>query len=149
VAIAVVLAATLLGVPASAHARSVVVEDGAGDTIDPGLDITSAAFKNRERAVVVTVTFTRDRRGEVIVAIDRRKRPFVRLVSLHRRHGPDNTFMITQSSPDACHRVSSDWDRANGVLRLRMPAGCLGDGDYPNVDRSSQLRSSAGDWFRT
>src|SRR4028119_2208652 len=75
----------LLAVPGSAQARSILVEDPAGDTIDPGLDMTRATFKNRDLAVVVTIAFTRDRRGEVIVAIDGRARPLVRIVSPHRR----------------------------------------------------------------
>jgi hypothetical protein len=130
--IAAGLAGTLLlAVPSSAQARQILVEDPAGDTIDPGLDMTSATFRNRDRAVVVTIAFTRDRRGEVIVAVDGRTRPPVRIVSQHRRQGPDRTFLITRTNDEApCRGLSSDWDRAEAVVQLRMPARCLGNGNY-------------------
>ena len=124
--------AMLLAVPVPAQARAILVEDEAGDTIDPGLDMTRVNFKNGERAVVITVEFTRDRRGEVIIAMDGRRRGIgASIVSQHRRQGPDTTFLITRDGDDApCPRLSSHWDRPEATLQLRMPATCLGDGNY-------------------
>jgi len=131
VAVATSLAATLLAFPAPAHARSLSVPDEAGDTIDRGLDITSVTFKNRDKAVVVGFEFTRDRRGEVIVAMGARRGPSVRIISQHPRTGRDNTFLIDRSGDEVpCEKLSSDWDRAAATLKLRMPAECLGSGNY-------------------
>lgn len=125
------LASALLVVPAPAHAEQVTVDDGPGDTIDPGLDITTVSFKNRDQAVVVDLSFTRDRRGEIIVAIASRGGPLLRIISQHPASGDDKIFLIERSDEEVpCRGLSSEWDRAAATLRLRMPSRCLGGGDY-------------------
>ena len=125
------LTAALLIVPSPAQARQVTVVDEPGDTIDPGLDITSVSFKNRDSAVVVDFTFTRDRRGQIIVAIDSRGGPVVGIISQHPASGDDKTFLIERNGEEVpCRGLSSDWNRAAATLRLRLPSRCLDGGDY-------------------
>lgn len=57
------LVAVFIVVPAPASAQRITVTDEAGDTLDPGLDITSVVFKNRDRGVVATFEVVRDRRA--------------------------------------------------------------------------------------
>jgi hypothetical protein len=120
----------LLVVSAPAEARQLTVVDEPGDTIEPGLDITSVSFKNRDSAVVVDLTFTRDRRGGIIVAIDSRRSAVSRIISQHPVSGDDETFLIGPRDVVPCRRLSSEWNRAAATLRLRMPSHCYDGGDY-------------------
>ena len=125
------LTTAMLVVPAPAEARQVMVVDGPGDTIDPGLDITTVSFRNRDQAVVVDLAFTRDRRGEIIVAIDSRDGPVLRIISQHPASGDDRTFLIGRSDDQVpCRGLSSDWDRAAATVRFRLPSRCFDGGDY-------------------
>ena len=45
---------------APAHAAELTVTDDTGDAVGRGLDITSAQVRNRDSAVVATVTFDRN-----------------------------------------------------------------------------------------
>ena len=134
VALALAVVAGVLGVAGPAQARQVVVSDQAGDTTEPGLDITSATFRNRDRAIVATLTFVRDRPGAVIVGVRARKGPSVGIVSRHHRHGADEVFAFSRRSGGAaCSRVTSDWSRARATVTLRLPARCLNKGNYGAV----------------
>ena len=125
------LTTALLVVPGPADARHATVVDEPGDTLDPGLDITRVSFRNRDHAVVVDFAFRRDRRGEIIVAMDSRGGPLMRMISQHPVSGPDKTFLIDRSGEEVpCRGLSSDWSRADATVRLRMPSRCLDGGDY-------------------
>lgn len=135
-ATAIALAAALIAMAAApAQARQVVVSDPSGDTSSPGLDFTSAAFHNRDRAIVTTFTFASDRRGVFFIGVKARTGPAVAIISRHRRTGPDKVFVVSRSgaAPAPCARVSSDWSRASATVRLRLPARCLDDGNYGAV----------------
>jgi hypothetical protein len=130
-----ILSAALLAVSApAAQARSILVGDPAGDAAGPrpGLDITSVAFHNRDRAVVVDLSFVRDVRGVVIVALRTRQHRMAAVVaSLHRRTGPDTTFLVGHKT--SCRGLTSAWNRAAATLSLRVPAGCVLSGNYGAV----------------
>jgi hypothetical protein len=131
---AAILTAALLALSAPADARSVAVGDPAGDAAGPrpGLDITSAVFHNRDRAVVVDLTFVRDVHGVVIVALrTRQHRSAGVVVSKHRRTGPDTTMLVGHNT--TCRRVTSTWDRGAATLSLRVPAACVLRGNYGAV----------------
>jgi hypothetical protein len=132
--VAAILTAALLALSAPAQARSSLVGDPAGDAAGPrpGLDITSVDFHNRDRAVVVDLSFVRDVRGVVIVALGTRQhRVAAVVVSKHRRTGPDTTSLVGHRS--SCRGVASAWDRAAAALILRVPAACVLNGNYGAV----------------
>lgn len=132
--VAALLTTALIALSAPAQARSIVVGDPAGDAAGPrpGLDITSVAFHNRDRAVVVDLTFVRDVRGVVIVALGTRQRKMAAVVvSKHRRTGPDTTFLVGHKT--SCGGLTSAWDRSAATLSLRVPAGCVLSGNYGAV----------------
>jgi len=81
-------------------------------------------FANRDRAVVATLTFTRDRRGKIIVAIGTRDRRIAAVAAIkHHGQGSDKTSL-------ACNGVTSHWNRPGATLQLRLPAGCINAGNY-------------------
>jgi hypothetical protein len=132
---AAILTAALLALSAPAQARSILVGDPAGDAAGPrpGLDITSVAFHNRDRAVVVDLSFVRDVRGVVIVAVRTRQHPVAAVVvSKHRRSGPDATFLVGHKR--SCSGLASAWDRSAASLSLRVPAACVLNGNYGAVE---------------
>jgi hypothetical protein len=132
--VAAILTAALLALSAPAQARSILVGDPAGDAAGPrpGLDITSVAFHNRDRAVVVDLSFVRDVRGVVIVAIrTRQHRVAAVVVSKHRRTGQDSTFLVGHKT--SCRGLTSAWNRAAATLSLRVPAACVLTGNYGAV----------------
>lgn len=142
--------AILLAVTAPAQAEGITITDKFGDTIDPGLDITGFTVSNRDRAVVIDFEFKRDRRGEVIVAVDFRHGPGAVLVSQHPRRGPDNLlfFECGDDSPDPCIGLSYDWNRPAASLSLRVPARCVAGGNYGAVRTWALIegfRSSSSD----
>lgn len=124
-----------LGIPAPAHAERVAIGDEVGDTTGTGLDFTGVVLRNRDHAVVARMTFERDRRGEVIVAIRVRGHGLVaRVVSAHRRRGNDRVRLLTADSDNApCEGLRSTWNREAAKMRLRLPSKCLLDGDYGAV----------------
>ena len=131
---AAILTVALLALSGPAQARSVLVDDPAGDAAGPrpGLDITSVDFHNRDRAVVVNLSFVRDVRGVVIVALrTRQHRVAAVVVSKHRRTGPDTTFLVGHKS--GCRGLASAWDRGAATLSLRVPAACVLHGNYGAV----------------
>jgi hypothetical protein len=132
--VAAIVTAALVALSAPAQARSILVGDPAGDAAGPrpGLDITSVDFHNRDRAVVVDLSFVRDVRAVVIVALrTRQHRVAAVVVSKHRRTGPDTTFVVGHKS--GCRGLASAWDRAAATLSLRVPAVCVLNGNYGAV----------------
>ncbi|MDX6317638.1 MAG: hypothetical protein QOD35_1038 [Nocardioidaceae bacterium] len=132
--VAAILTAALLALSAPAQARSILVGDPTGDAAGPrpGLDITSVAFHNGDSAVVVHLSFVRDVRGAVIVALRTRQHRVVAVVvSKHRRTGPDTTFLVGHKA--SCRDLTSTWDRATATLGLRLPAACVLNGNYGAV----------------
>jgi len=128
------MACALVAVATPASAQQVTVVDEARDASAPGLDITSGTFRNNDHAVVTSATFTRDRRGDVVIAVKARRGPLVGIVSRHRGSGADNTFLINRGGDKVpCRGLTGDWDRDAATLRLRMPAKCLADGNYGAV----------------
>jgi hypothetical protein len=129
-AAASVLTLALVAVPGSAQAERVTLADPPGDTRRAGLDITSATFANRDRAVVATLTFERDRPGAVFIGVKGRHGRVVAVVrSLHRQQGPDKVSLVERERP--CRALSSSWNRATATITVRLPSRCVvREGDY-------------------
>ena len=127
------MACSLVVVPAPAQARSITVTDEARDTIDPGLDITSVQFRNRDRVIQAAFTFRRDRRGEVIVLAKTRNGPAVKIIIQHPREGDDKAFVINGRGKKVPCRLTHVWDRSAASVTLRMSSKCLDDGNYGAV----------------
>ena len=128
---AAVMALTALVTAASpAQAQRLAVDDASADTDGPGLDITKVTFHNRDRAVVANLEFVSDRRGTVIVFVKARYGSNVRMVSHHPAQGPDKTLFVTGDKVGHCEGFSTDWNRREATLKMRMPSRCLDDGDY-------------------
>jgi hypothetical protein len=120
-----------LAVAVPAQAQRITVRDDAGDTIDPGPDITSVSFRNRDHAVVVVFRFVNDRRGEVIFPVRARGLGFIGgVVSQHPHQGPDHVIFYTRPGRTPCPRLTSDWNRPIAKVKIRVPSGCLNGGDY-------------------
>lgn len=124
-----------VGVPGPATAAGVAIVDKVGDTTGSGLDFTGVVLHNKDHAIVAAMTFKRDTRGEVIVAIRARGHGLVaRVVSAHRRQGGDQLRLFTNGNDDTpCLGLRSTWDREAARMRLRLPSACLLDGDYGAV----------------
>ena len=114
----------------NANADRVTFTDARGDTESRGLDIISGTVRNKDNAVVVLVQFARDRRATVAILTKTRDEPVIAIVSVHRRSGPDTTFVQSRHAKIPCPGVSSDWNRSAATLKLRMPATCLNQGNY-------------------
>jgi hypothetical protein len=132
---AILVSGSVVASAAPATAERLSTSDPAGDTPQPGLDITRAAFANGDRAIVTRLTFRRDRPGTVVVKVKARHGRSVYIVSEHLRTGPDDTFLFEPGTEGAtrCRGLASSWDREAALLRLRMPARCLDDGNYGAV----------------
>ena len=130
-AAALLAGGTLAATAAPATAERLRLNDEAGDTMANGLDITRAAFANRDRAVVVDLKFVSDKPSLVAVLIRARDGSRVWIVSRHARRGPDDTLLAQPRRGEVpCAGLTSDWDRRAAEVRLRMPSRCLDDGNY-------------------
>lgn len=132
---ALTLALTAPALPASA--QRVTVADPAGDATEPGLDIVSATFRNRDRAVVARVAFTEAVRGDLIVSVDPRGATGLRLVSEHRPRRTTRNYIVPGSFTDLaprpairCRGFRVVWNTEIEVARMRMPSRCLHYGNY-------------------
>jgi hypothetical protein len=135
---------------APAHAAELTVTDDTGDAVGRGLDITSAQVRNRDSAVVATVTFDRNVRGDVIVSLDARNGSGLRIVHQHRLNSRDRTFVLpgsfTQEGVDRrCRAVSGDWRPKAASVTLRLPARCLDEGNYGAVRFAVLTEGGSGD----
>jgi hypothetical protein len=119
--------------PAPANAAAVALTDDSGDTLEPGLDFTAIRERNTDRAVVARITFARDRRSEIIIAVRPRHHAAetVRIVAVHRREGEDRIFLIDNDSEKVtCGGLRSTWDRDTATMKMRLPSRCVNGGDY-------------------
>jgi hypothetical protein len=131
-------AAVLLLGAGPAAAQRAAVEDPAGDATNRGLDITAAAVRNLDHAVVVRVRFVASVRGDVIVSVDPRRARGVRLVSEYRPAGTTENFVLIGAFTDRgpggravqCPGFRVRWSDEEPVVTMRMPSRCLNDGDY-------------------
>jgi hypothetical protein len=125
----------LLGIPGPANAEGIAIVDQAGDKTGAGLDFTNVSVRNKDQAIVTVMTFKRDRRGEIIVAVRARGHGLVaRVVSAHPRQGADQLRLFTRGNDATpCPGLRSTWDRDAAEMRLRLPSKCLLDGDYGAV----------------
>lgn len=136
---------------AAAQGARLSVPDPAGNYTGPGLDITSAQVRNRDSAVVATVAFDRDVRGDVIVSLDARRGSGLRIVHRHRLERRDRTFVVPGSfhqpggSSEGCRGVSGDWHPRSASMTLRLPARCLDDGNYGAVRFAVLTEGRRGD----
>jgi hypothetical protein len=122
--------------PAPANAAAVAVTDDSGDILEPGLDFTAIKVRNTDRAVVATITFARDRRSEIIVAVRPRHHDaeMVRFVAVHLREGDDRMFLVDNDSEKVkCGGLRSTWDRDAATMKMRLPSRCVNGGDYGAV----------------
>ena len=130
----VVASALLLSTATMAQAEQISFENAVGDKKAPGLDIVKASISNRDRAVVAKVTFRKDRRGVVSIGIMRRNKLWAAMDTKHRLSGPDSNYIRIGSAGNVrrveCDGLTSDWNRRKALLRMRMPAECLGGGNY-------------------
>jgi hypothetical protein len=135
------LATTTLTAPA--HAQEVEIVDPAGDAANPGLDVTSVTLNSLDRTIVVTATFTKVRRGDLIVSIDPRGRDGVRLVSERAKDGTTTDAVLPgaftdkgiQEEPAAldCPGYRVSWVPKQKRVQLVLPASCLNGGNYGAV----------------
>lgn len=124
--------------------------DDTGDAVGRGLDITSAQVRNRDSAIVATVAFDRNVRGDVIVSLDARHGSGLRIVHEHRLDSRDRTFVVphlfTQEGVDRrCKAVSGDWHPRATSVTLRLPARCLDAGNYGAVRFAVLTEGRSGD----
>lgn len=130
-----------------AQARQLTVTDPAGDTSTPGLDITSAQVRNRDHAIITTVSFVRDVRGNLIVALTARNGSGLRVVYERRPAGTDRTFVLpgsfARTAGSFCQGVSGEWNARSRSVTLRLPSRCLDGGDYGAV-RAAVLTENRG-----
>lgn len=126
-------AAGIVLVAAPAQAQHLSVADAAGDSVGAGLDITDVTFRNRDHSVVSELSFTRDRRGTLVVKVKARHGSALAIVSRHPRRGPGKTFLVDKSGRVPCGGLTSDWNRNAATALLRMPARCLDEGNYGAV----------------
>ena len=145
------LSLLLLTAPA-ADARSLSVDDPAGDAPTGQLDITQVTVENRDRRVRATVTTAELTRGSVIVSVDRRGGTGVRLVSSRRADGTENARVYSGAFTDGdgidpvvvpCPRFRVVWDDDTDSVVLSMPSRCWNGGDYGAL-RFSALTEKAG-----
>jgi hypothetical protein len=122
-----------VGVPAQAE-RITVSDEAGGDAPSWLLDITQFRISNRDRAVVVKLTFLDDEPGAIIVGVQpRHRRLGVNIMTVHRRRGPDRTYLKSGGDKIPCIGLSSEWRRREAELTLRLPARCMAKGNYGAV----------------
>jgi hypothetical protein len=139
---------------APAHAAVGTVDDEAGDASETGLDITGARLDNGDDALVVRVRFDRVRRGDLIVSVDPRGAAGLRLVSKYRPNGNTRNRVLPYAFSDtgdepapatSCRRFRVRWNQERDAARLRLPAGCLQDGEYGDVRFAVLTEDGGGD----
>lgn len=124
-------------VPPAAAERLEVV-DPSGDTFSGSslLDITTVVVRNRSRAIVAKVEFTRAGKGDLIVHFQTDSEPdrvLAAVVSHHRpRRGDRNTFAATDGAED-CAGMRITWNHELDLARIRLPSTCLAQGAYDEV----------------
>jgi hypothetical protein len=127
----------------AAEAEQLTITDPAGDARAGGLDITGVHIRNRDHAIRTTVLFVRDHPGWVIVAVKVRQGPLLRVVSRHRASGPDKVMLINRRGREVqCGGLTSTWDRSAATVQLRLPSGCVRDGNYGAIRSSWTLIES-------
>lgn len=142
-------AGVLILAAAPAQAQQVSVTDPAGDSSGRGLDITGAQIRNRDSAILSSVSFARDVRGDVIVSLGARHGSGVRVVYEHRIDRLDRTYVVAgaftpaRAADSVCEGASGDWHPRSASVTLRLPSHCLDDGDYGAV-RAAVLTEGRG-----
>ena len=148
-ALAGISATLLLAVTPPAVAQQVEVVDKPQDNEVPGLDIVTVNAQNNDRAVEVTVTFSRVLRGDLFVSVRARgTNDGVRIVSKRRPQTGDETYLLPGSfggrgGAIRCRDLTGTWDPNAETMELRMPSRCLVRGNYGAV-RFSVLTEQAG-----
>ncbi len=128
--------ALLLGAAPSASAQQTAADDAAGDTDQPGLDVTQIELRNAEAAVRSRISFVEDRRGRVVLIVDPRRAGAqkVAVISRHRPQGLDTTRVIRRDGETvACPRAAIVYDASDDTGSARLPSSCLAGGDYGSV----------------
>ncbi|MDQ3663197.1 MAG: hypothetical protein M3353_00860 [Actinomycetota bacterium] len=149
-ALAGISATLLLAVTPPAVARQVDVVDKPQDNQSPGLDIVTVNAQNNDRAVEVTVTFSRVLRGDLIVSVLARgtdRSDGVRIVSERRPRTGDETYLLPiafgRGGTLRCRGLTGVWNSDADTVVLRMPSRCLVRGNYGAV-RFAVLTEQAG-----
>jgi hypothetical protein len=138
-------AASLTTMASPAEAEQLTIADPAGDAQAGGLDITGVHIRNRDHAILSTVTFVRDRPGLVIAAVKVRRGPFLRVVSEHRSSGADSVVLVNRRGREVpCGGLTSEWDRSAATVQLRLPSRCVNDGNYGAIRSPWTLIESLG-----
>jgi hypothetical protein len=138
-ALALLATSAFAVVPApSADAAGFVVTDPVGEdpTNGPVLDITRLRVNNRDRKLVVEVTFVRAGRGDLIVTLyGRGETPGegTGIVSKHRPRRGDVNQMGTRDGILPCDGLSVVWDHESDTATVRVPPRCIDDGDYGDL----------------
>lgn len=127
--VVVVAAGLVLATAGGAMAAQLNLKDPAKDNMERGLDIVSASIGNRDRAVVATVSFRRERLGDVVVFVRTRHHGAVGLAVAHHRNSDDVLF-LSRDDKAKCPRLEVDWMANKAMVRFRMPSRCLNDGNY-------------------
>lgn len=127
--VSLVAMSLVLATAGGAMAAQLNVNDAANDNARKGLDIVEASIGNRDRAVVATVSFRKERLGSVIVAVKSRNHGAVVLVVKHQAN-QDRVFFFTRNDEGKCPRLRVDWMAKQAAVQFRMPARCLNGGNY-------------------
>jgi hypothetical protein len=135
VVVALLLASLAIMVPATAEQRQ--ISDPAGDgEYGRRLDITSVRLQNRDRSILVRVSFVRATySGSLAVfylARGDRYRDMVRVWSRHRNSGDVNRF-DTVHGREPCKLLQVAWNDRADSAEIRLPASCFHSGNYGAV----------------
>src|SRR5436853_5407433 len=131
-AICVVALGMVVMTASGAFGAQLVVNDDAKDNMGRGLDIIEASISNRDRAVVATVFFRKERHGDVVVALRTRHHGTVGLALVHRS-GADRLLFLSRHDKAKCSHLRYDWMPKQVAVQFRMPARCLNGGNYGAV----------------
>ena len=78
--------------------------------------------------IVVTVSFKRVRRGDLIIGAETRDEQGIGVVGERRPMRGDHVIQL--SDGERCRRLSLTWDVQADTARLRVPSRCFNGGDY-------------------
>jgi hypothetical protein len=146
----VMVTSSPLALPSPASARHLSVLDDRGDTVTRGLDITDAAFSNRNNALHIDLVFAHDRPGDIIAAVKVKGGSLIRVVGRHHPdHDPYRAFLVdTDGARVPCRNLNagSSGNEFEARFWVRIPSRCLDGGDYGAVRhwvRTERFRSGA------
>jgi hypothetical protein len=145
IAIGLTLGLVALATPAQAESYSFT--DQRGDDDAGGLDIVSATLKNGPHAFTAKITFARNAASHVIFTMSLRDVTGYDIVLHHKiRDRKDSAYLrkeFEQYVP--CAGLTHMWHGATTTLTLRVPASCLNEGSYSDIQSAILTEAPYGD----